>query len=101
MALKIRDLKPGMSNINMKVEVLEVSEQKEIITGRGVTHKILESEVEDETGSIMLVLWNDRIIPLTVGDILEIENGFVSSFKGKWRVDVGKYGVIKKIQEFK
>ncbi|MEA2090096.1 MAG: DNA-binding protein [Thermoproteota archaeon] len=97
MALKIRDLKPGMSNVNVKIEVLEVSEQKEIMTGRGVTHKILESEVKDETGSIMLVLWNDRIIPLTAGDTLEIENGFVSSFKGKRRVNVGKYGTIKKI----
>lgn len=86
-----------MNHVTMKVEVLEVSEQKEIVTGRGVKHKILESEVKDETESIMLVLWNDRIIPLAAGDILEIENGFISSYKGKRRVNIGKYGEITKV----
>jgi len=28
---------------------------------------------------------------------LQIENGFVSSFKGNWRINVGKYGKIVKI----
>lgn len=69
--MKIRDLKPGMNHVNMKVEVLEVSEQKEIMTGREITHRILESEVKDETGSIKLVLWDDRILPLKVGDSLK------------------------------
>jgi replication factor A1 len=80
----------------MKVKVLEVSEKREIMTGRGFAREILESEVKDETGSIMLVLWDDRIISLTAGDTLEVKNGFVSSFKGKKRVNVGKYGAIKK-----
>ena len=31
------------------------------------------------------------------GDIVEIRNGFVTSFKGVWRVNVGKYGEITKI----
>jgi len=54
-------------------------------------------EVGDETGSIALVLWNERILPLKVGDNLQIENGFVTSFKGEWRINIGKYGNIAKI----
>lgn len=95
--MNIRDLKPGMDNVNLRVEVLSISEPKQIITGTGVEHNILEAEVKDETGSIALVLWNERILPLKVGDTLQIENGFVSSFKGKWRINVGKYGDAKKI----
>jgi len=53
--------------------------------------------VQDETGSVTLVLWNDKIIPVEVGDMLEIRNGFVTSFKGVWRINVGKYGDVTKI----
>ncbi len=95
--MNIDELKPGMDHVNIKVKVLSTSEPKQIITGTGIKHDILEAEVEDETGSIMLVLWNEKILPIKVGDALQIENGFVSSFKGKWRINVGKYGTITKI----
>lgn len=95
--MNIRDLKPGMDHVNLKGKVSNISEPKQIITGTGVEHNILEVEVRDETGSIALVLWDERILPLKVGDNLQIENGFVTSFKGKWRINVGKYGDAKKI----
>jgi len=95
--LNISELKPGMDRVNIKVKVLNISESKQIITGTGIKHDILEGEIEDETGSMMLVLWNEKILPIKAGDTLQIENGFVSSFKGKWRINIGKYGDITKI----
>jgi len=95
--LNIRDLKPGMNNVNIKVKVLSISEPKQVTTGTGIEHEILEAKVEDETGSIVLVLWDEKIIPLKVGDSLQIENGFVTSFKGEWRINVGKYGEVAKV----
>lgn len=95
--LNIRDLMPGMSNVNMKLKVLNVSEPDQIITGKGVEHKILELEAGDETGTIKLVLWDDKVIPLKVGDSIQIENGFISSFKGEWRINVGKYSEVNRI----
>jgi len=53
--LNVRDLKPGMDHVNIKVKVLSVS-QPQRITARGAGHEILEAEVGDETGSITLVL---------------------------------------------
>lgn len=96
--MNIRDLMPGMSDVSLKLKVLEVSERKQIITGAGIEHEILELEVGDETGTIKLVLWDDKVIPLEVGDIVQVEKGFVSSFKGEWRINVGKYGEVDKIQ---
>lgn len=96
MRLNIIDLKPGMSQVNISVNVLNISETKQITTSAGIKHKILEVEVEDETGSMALVLWDERIIPLKVGDNLQIENGFVTSFKGERRINVGKYGDVAK-----
>ena len=95
--MNIRDLKPGMSNVNMKLKVLDVSEPKQVITGKGIEHKILELEVGDETGTMKLVLWDDKVVPLKVGDVVQVENGFVSSFKGVRRINVGKYGELNKV----
>jgi replication factor A1 len=95
--LNIRDLKPGMSSVNIRVAVSEILKPKQIITGKGVEHEILEAKVEDETGAMTLVLWDEKILPLKVGDVLQIGNGFVTSFKGQWRINVGKYGEITKV----
>jgi len=95
--LNISDLKPGMSSVNIKVTVSEISEPKQITTGKGIEREILEVEVKDETGAMKLVLWDEKVIPLKVEDILQIENGFVTSFKGEWRINVGKYGEVAKV----
>jgi len=95
--LNIRDLKPGMRSVSIEVTVSEILKTKKVITGKGVEHEILEAKVEDETGAITLVLWNEKILPLKVGDVLQIENGFVSSFKGEWKINIGKYGEIVKV----
>jgi replication factor A1 len=86
-----------MSSVNIKVTVSNISKPKQIRTGKGIEHEILEVEVKDETGTMTLVLWDAKVIPLKVGDILRVENGFVTSFKGEWRINVGKYGEIAKL----
>jgi len=96
--LKVLDLKPGMSHVNISVKALNTSESKQVVTSAGVDHEILELEVGDKSGSIKLVLWDEKIIAgLKKGDTVKIENGFVTSFKGTWRTNVGRYGSITKI----
>jgi len=95
--LNVKDLKPGMSRIGITVAVLGVSESKHVVTSGGVDHEILELEVGDKSGSIRLVLWDEKILSgLKEGDTVKIENGFVSSFKGVWRINVGRYGTVAK-----
>ncbi len=97
-ALNLKDLKPGMSRVNMTVKVLKNPEETQIVTSGGVEHKILELEVGDESGSIKLVLWDERILSnLRTGDLIKVENGFVTSFKGVWRVNIGRYGTSAKV----
>jgi len=96
--LNVRELMPGMSHVNIEVKVLNTSESKQVVTSAGVDHEILELEVGDKSGSIKLVLWDEKIIPdLKKGDMVKVENGFVTSFKGLWRINVGRYGTITKI----
>lgn len=82
----------------MTVKVLKTSEGIQTVTSGGVEHQILELEVGDQSGSIRLVLWDERIISdLKKGDSVKIENGFVTSFKGIWRVNVGRYGTVARV----
>lgn len=86
-----------MSSVKIKVTVSEILKPKQVMTSKGVEHEILEAKVEDETGAMTLVLWDEKVLPLKVGDVLQIINGFVTSFKGEWRINVGKYGEITKL----
>jgi len=80
------------------VKVLEVSEPQEILTGGNTKREILELKVGDETGTMTLVLWDDRVMRgLQAGNVLQIRNGFVTSYRGEWRINVGKYGEVRKI----
>lgn len=95
--MNVSDLKPGMSHVNMTVKVLSTSESKQVVTSAGIDHEILELEVGDKSGSIKLVMWDEKIIlDLEEGDTVKIENGFVTSFKGVWRINVGRYGNVTK-----
>ena len=96
--MNLRDLKPGMSHVNITVKVLNTAESKQVVTSAGIDHEILELEVGDKSGSLKLVLWDEKIISdLKKDDMLKIENGFVTSFKGSWRINVGRYGTITKV----
>jgi len=95
--LNVRDLKPGMDHVDIEVEVVDVSEPKKATMGSGVKRDILELRVKDETGTITLVLWDDKIIQgLKTGDSLQVRNGFITSYRGEWRINVGKHGEVKR-----
>jgi ssDNA-binding replication factor A large subunit len=38
-----------------------------------------------------------KFFPQKAGDVLQMGNGFVTSSKGEWRINVGKYGEIAKV----
>ena len=65
-----------MNHVNMRVKVSNVSESRQITTGAGVEHEIVEAEMQDETGSLTLVLWDDKITPIKVGDTLRSQEWF-------------------------
>jgi replication factor A1 len=48
--------------------------------------------IADETGTIKLTLWNERIDQVRVNDVVKIQNGYVSSFKGEIQLNIGKFG---------
>ncbi|HID90456.1 TPA: hypothetical protein EYP44_00665 [Candidatus Bathyarchaeota archaeon] len=96
--MKIAELVPGMDGVTVRARVLSLSGVRERATRRGV-RRIVEGEIEDDTGRIRLVVWDERVHDLasvSVSDTIHIVNGFVSSFKGVKELNVGRLGRIRK-----
>jgi replication factor A1 len=61
--------------------------------GRGPT-LVANATLEDDSGSIVLVLWNEQIRNVSEGDKVRIENGYVSSYQDIRQLNVGRGGKL-------
>ena len=94
---KVKDLTPRSNKVNVLVKVMGVGEPKEIPDRfGGEAKRVADARVGDETGTILLSLWQDQIGSVKEGDVLSIENGYVSLVRGHMHFNVGKYGKMTK-----
>ena len=96
----LKELRPGMENINLRVKLLNLNEPREVPTNYGVTHTIVEGIVEDESGKIGLTIWNEKIEALESilsDSMIELKNCFITSFKGVLSINVGRDSEISSI----
>ena len=94
--MKISEITPGSSKINLEVSVVEKQPVREVNTKFG-QNTVCETIVEDESGNITLVLWGPQANEISIGDKLKIENGFVKEWNGNMQLSVGKFGKITKV----
>jgi replication factor A1 len=95
---KIGDLKAGMKRIDLKAEVLKLSEPKMVYTRYGTTAYVSNALIKDETGSMRMSLWNQQINMVHKGDVINIKNGNVSRFSGERQLNLGRNGSLSVIQ---
>jgi len=93
---KIKDLTPTSKQVNLLAKVVALGEQKEITPRYGTPRRLVEATIGDETGTVILTLWEDQISQVTADDVIQIDNGFVSLVRGHVRLNVGKYGTLAK-----
>jgi replication factor A1 len=98
---KVKDLKPGMEGLTLRVRILQIQPPREVKTKIGRLHRLVDGLAEDESGQIPITFWNEQIDALTSikpGDVVEMKNCFVSSFKGEKRINAGRGAEIRKIE---
>jgi len=94
---KIRDLTTYSRRVNLVAKILEMGDVREVSSSSdGQLHRVAEALVGDETGTVLLTLWDENIDRFGVGDVVEVENGYAGTFRGSLRLNVGKYGNIEK-----
>jgi len=93
--MKLSEITAGMKQVNVKAKVVEMSESREVTTKFGSNATVATLVVEDDSGKMKLSLWNEDIGKVSVGAMVEIANGYVTSFKGENQLNVGRYGQLK------
>ena len=93
---KVKDLSPSAKQAYLVAKVVNVGERRDITTRTGQTRQLSEATVGDETGTVIMSLWDDQIDAVNEGDVLSITNGYVSLVRGHMRLNVGKYGSLQK-----
>jgi replication factor A1 len=96
---RIKDLKSGMKRVDLEARILEIQKPKSVFTRFGNSATVTNAKVTDETGTIYLSLWNDQIDTVSVGDIIQVENGHVVTFRGERQLRVGKRGHVSVVKK--
>jgi len=96
---RIGDLKFGMNRINLKARVIEIPKPVSVFTRFGNFATVTNAKVKDETGIIQLPLWNQQIDTVSVGDIIQVENARVVTFRGERQLRVGRGGQLSVIEK--
>ncbi|ALU11621.1 single-stranded DNA-binding protein [Ignicoccus islandicus DSM 13165] len=94
---KISDLKEGKS-VTIKGKVLETSEVKTVQTKYG-PRELSEAVIGDETGKVRVTLWGDKAGTLKEGEVVEIRDGWTTSFRGEVKVNVNQRSEIEVLNE--
>ena len=94
-SMKVKELRIGSRGVNIDLKVVNKLDEREV-TARldGSTHKVADVLVGDETGVIIITLWDDLISQVEDGMGIRVENGYTSTFKGSLRLNVGRYGKL-------
>lgn len=91
--MKISDLKPNMDSVDIEVEIVEKGEEREFIKF-GRIGKTANALARDDTGEVVLTLWNEEVDLFPIGTKVKIVNGRVSEFQDKLCLNSGRYGCL-------
>jgi replication factor A1 len=94
--VKVETLTPRSREVNTIVKVVSKSEARSVSQD---AHKVVDAMVGDETGSIILTLWDDTIEQVEEGATISVTNGYVNLFRGNMRLNIGRYGKLDILEE--
>jgi len=92
--LKINELKPRV-RVDTTFKVLKKNEPRVVGTGKKVT----EALVGDDSGTVLMTLWEKSIDELDVGKTYTLTNGYTNLFRGSLRLTMGRMGSVEESEE--
>ncbi|MGD0451947.1 MAG: hypothetical protein ABSA79_12960 [Candidatus Bathyarchaeia archaeon] len=97
--VKIGDLREGMKKVNVIGEVLQTSEASKVHTQFRDNALVSNAIIGDDTGKVLLCLWDQQVNAVSMGDHIEVRNAHVASFKGEKQLRLGKNGTITRLEK--
>jgi len=90
MASQIGNLKFGFRGLFFKARVVKKSAVRAVTSRDGTPLLVCDVTLSDGTGEIPLAIWNSQIGTVSEGDLVQIENANVRSFRGKIQLSLGR-----------
>lgn len=94
--MEIKELKDKQSDITITGTLTDKSPIREF-SKMGDPGRVCIGTIEDESGKIALVLWNDEIDAAETGDKIKITGGYVKTYNGELQLTTGRSGKISKL----
>ena len=99
MLYTVRGLRKDVRGASIRVRVILKSEVRAVKTRDGEVHRVVDAHVGDRTGRILLSLWDDKIEQVEEGDLIDITDGYVTRFRGRYRLNIGRYGSLERVED--
>ena len=96
--MKISEIKRGMSGITVKGKIVDISETRRVNTRYG-ERSVADATLEDETGTIKLSLWEEKIEAVKIGDTIKIDYTYVTEFRNELQLNIPRSGKIENIKQ--
>jgi replication factor A1 len=93
--VSIVDLEPRMYNLDVTFKVIGVDEAREVTSRRsGESHMVADATIGDETGVVIMPLWDDKIEEIKSGKTYDLKSGKTGLFRGHLRLKIARESEI-------
>jgi replication factor A1 len=96
--MKINEIKRGMSGILVEGKITDMSEPRRVSTRYG-QRSVADATLEDETGSIKISLWEERINAVSIGDKVKVSGAYVTEFRNQLQLNIPQSGKLEITKE--
>jgi hypothetical protein len=86
----ISDLRYGLSGVSFRARVARKSGIRAVTSKNGNPLLVCDVTLSDGTGEIPLAVWNSQIGTVFEGDLVQVQNARVGSFRGQIQLSLGR-----------
>jgi len=103
--LQIKNILPGMKNINASGRIFRISQINEFERADGSKGRVVNIFVSDGTSHVRIPLWNEQVDlieaeSVKLGDVIQITNGLArENVFGDIEISLGRFGRIMQIED--
>ncbi|HKM79266.1 MAG TPA: hypothetical protein VJZ03_09320 [Candidatus Bathyarchaeia archaeon] len=83
MTSEISTLRYGLRGVSFKARIVQKSTVRAVTSKDGTPLLVCDVTLSDGTGEIPLAVWNNQIGTVATGDLIQVENARVRSFRGR------------------
>ena len=96
--MMINEIKRGMNGISVEAKIVDISETRRVRTRYG-PRSVADATLEDETGSINLSLWEEKISTVSIGDKVKVSGAYITEFRDNLQLNIPRGGKLEITKE--